>query len=134
MSKFSIEKVMKSIAKIKKRKTKDAMYRLATYCVDLETRVAVMEDAMCQLAVGMGEINGTLKEGVGKIEESIEKNKNAVYEYHFTDEVWEQLKESELPGNPCVGPYDRELWNKAYKVINKDNNCVVKIAGETVNE
>lgn len=47
MNSMSIEKVLKSIAKIKKRKVKDAVYKLAEYCVDLEARIAVMEDQLC---------------------------------------------------------------------------------------
>lgn len=138
MSKFPIEKVMKSIAKIKKRKTKDAMYKLASYCVDLETRLAIVEDTLCQATMMMGEINGMLKEGVDKIEASIENTKNTMFEYHFTDEVYAHIgtlsKFERVDSNPYVGTMDKDLFAKAYKVVNKDTNCVVKIAGETVNE
>lgn len=53
---MTIEKVLKSISKIKSQKTKDAVYKLASYCSELESRIAVAEDQVCQLAFAMDAI------------------------------------------------------------------------------
>lgn len=59
MKRMTIEKVLKSISKIKSQKTKDAVYKLASYCSELESRMAVAEDQACQLAFALDLIKET---------------------------------------------------------------------------
>lgn len=48
-----LKKLMKAIGKIKGKKTSDAAYLIISYIHELESRVAVLEDQMCNLILNV---------------------------------------------------------------------------------